>query len=238
MADQEAKTKGVADIVFLIDVTGSMQPCIEALKRNVGVFIDTLTTKDANNTNPVRDWRGKVVGYRDFESGDAEAFVDNPFVRDAAALKAQLASLRAEGGGDEPESLLDALFRVASMPQADKGGQEDPSKWRYRSSAARVVVVFTDATFKEKMVIPEAAGGSVSDVINVCNANRVILNIFAPEFPGYDQLQTTQKAEYNPITGGNPQQALADFTSDQKNFATAMEQLARTVSKSAEVVKL
>ena len=29
------KTKGVCDIVFLIDATGSMQPAIDDLKRNI-----------------------------------------------------------------------------------------------------------------------------------------------------------------------------------------------------------
>jgi hypothetical protein len=112
------KTKGVADIVFLIDVTGSMAPIIDALRKNIEVFVDSLSSGDANNAAPVKDWRGKVVGYRDIEAAEAEGLpwiVDNPFVRDAGALKAQLATLQAAGGGDEPESLLDALYKVASM---------------------------------------------------------------------------------------------------------------------------
>ena len=57
-----AKTKGVADIVFLVDVSGSMAPCIDALRRNIEVFVDSLSKGDANNAAPVKDWRGKVVG--------------------------------------------------------------------------------------------------------------------------------------------------------------------------------
>src|SRR5688500_4098972 len=85
-----AKTKGVADIVFLLDVSGSMALVIDALRRNIEVFIDSLSTGDANNAAPVKDWRGRVVGYRDAEH-DRDWYVDNPFVRDAVALKAQLA---------------------------------------------------------------------------------------------------------------------------------------------------
>ena len=44
-----------------------------------------------------------MVGYSD-ATHDPAWFHDNPFVRDATALKAQLAALKAEGGGDEPES--------------------------------------------------------------------------------------------------------------------------------------
>jgi len=158
-----AKTKGVADIVFLIDVSGSMAPCIDALRKNIEVFVDTLSRGEGNNAAPVRDWRGKVVGYRDIEAAQGDGLpwiVDQPFVRDTGALKAQLASLQAAGGGDEPESLLDALYQVASMEAVPKGSQgEDEGKWRYRSDAARVVIVFTDASFKETMSLPQAKGG-------------------------------------------------------------------------------
>ena len=159
------KTKGVADIVFLIDVSGSMKPCIDALRTNIEAFIDSLSKGEGNSAPPVSDWRGKVVGYRDVEAAQSEGLpwiVDHPFVRDATALKAQLSELGAEGGGDEPESLLDALFKTASMEASPKGSQsEDPGKWRYRSDAARVVVIFTDAPFKETMSIQEAKGGTL-----------------------------------------------------------------------------
>ena len=239
-----AKTKGVADIVFLVDVTGSMATCIDALRRNIEAFIDSLSRGDANNAAPVRDWRGKIVGYRDVEAAEVEGLpwlVDNPFVRDAGALKAQLASLQANGGGDEPESLLDALYKIASMEAMPKGSQGDePGKWRYRSDAARVVVVFTDASFKETMSLPEAKGGSLQDVANVVMANRIILSLFAPNFEGYDRLSQIDKSEWEVVEydGLNPQEALQKVTSDPVNFRTTLKQLAASVSRSAETVAL
>ena len=244
VAPARAKTRGVADIVFLIDVTGSMAPVIDALRRNIEVFIDSLSAGDANNAAPVKDWRGKVVGYRDIEASAAEGtdwLVDQPFVRDTVALKAQLGALRAEGGGDEPESLLDALYTIATMPASPKGAQsEDPQQWRYRSDAARVVVVFTDASFKETMSIPAAKGGSLQDVANVVMANRIILSLFAPNFEGYDRLSQIDKSEWEVVEyeGLTPQQALERFTADQANFRTTLKQLAASVSKSAETVAL
>jgi len=235
-----AKTRGVADIVFLIDVTGSMAPCIDALRKNIEVFIDSLSSADANNAAPVKDWRGKVVGYRDADEGP-DWFQDHPFVRDGVALKAQLADLRAERGGDEPESLLDALYLVATMEATPKGAQsEDPGKWRYRSEAARVVVVFTDASFKETMSIPQAKGGALQDVANVIMANRIILSLFAPNFEGYDRLSQIDKSEWEVVEyeGLSPQEALQKFTADPANFRTTLKQLAASVSKSAETVAL
>lgn len=239
-----AKTKGVADLVFLVDVSGSMATCIDALRKNIESFIDSLSHGDGNSAAPVRDWRGKVVGYRDIDAAPAEGLpwiVESPFVRDAGALKAQLSALKAEGGGDEPESLLDALFKVASMPAVPKGSQgEDPEKWRYRSDAARVVIVFTDASFKETMSIPEAKGGSLQDVANVVMANRIILSLFAPNFDGYDRLSQIDKSEWEVVEfeGLNPQEALQKFTSDPVNFRTTLKQLAASVSRSAETVAL
>jgi hypothetical protein len=241
---ERPKTKGVADIVFLIDISGSMAPCIDALRRNIEAFIDSLSRGDANNAAPVRDWRGKVVGYRDIEADQAAGLawiVDNDFVRDAASLKAQLGTLQANGGGDEPESLLDALYKVASMESAPKGSQtEDSTKWRYRSDAARVVIVFTDASFKETMSIPEAKGGSLQDVANVVMANRIILSLFAPNFEGYDRLSQIDKSEWEVVEyeGLNAQEALQKFTSDPVNFRNTLKQLAASVSRSAATVAL
>jgi hypothetical protein len=239
-----AKTKGVADVVFLIDVTGSMAPIIDALRKNIEAFVDSLSSGGANNAAPVRDWRGKVVGYRDIEAASSEGvewLEDHPFVRDTAALKTQLASLKAQGGGDEPESLLDALYKVATMEATPKGSQsEDPNKWRYRSDAARVVVVFTDASFKETMSIPEAKGGSLQDVANVVMANRIILSLFAPNFEGFDRLSQIDKSEWEVVEyeGLNAQEALQKFTGDPANFRTTLRQLAASVSRSAETVAL
>jgi hypothetical protein len=239
-----AKTKGVADLVFLVDVSGSMGTCIDALRKNIEAFIDTLSKGDANNAAPVRDWRAKVVGYRDIDTEAADGLpwlVDNPFVRDASALKAQLAALQAAGGGDEPESLLDALYKVAAMEAMPKGSQsEESGKWRYRSAAARVVIVFTDASFKETMSIPEAKGGALQDVANVVMANRIILSLFAPNFEGYDRLSQIDKSEWEVVEfeGLSPQEALQKFTSDPVNFRTTLKQLAASVSRSAETVAL
>ena len=116
----ERRVKGVVDIAFLIDATGSMRPCIEGVKNNIETFVTALTVGDANTPPAVRDWRAKVVGYRDFEVDGANAFIDNPFVNTAAELHAQLAALTAEGGGDGPKSLLEALYRMAIMEETAK----------------------------------------------------------------------------------------------------------------------
>lgn len=233
--ESPTKVKGVVDVVFLIDITGSMQHCIDALKENIAAFIDSLTGKTPNNESPVKHWRAKAVGFRDYTC-DKVPLEDNPFVEDAAALKAQLATLHASGGGDEPESLLDAIYMMARQSQMAMGAQElSPSKWRYRSDAARVIVAFTDAPYHPTMTV--APPGTVDDVIAAIHENRILLSLFAPELECHDQLAAADKSEYLsiPLEGRSPQDALVEFTKEQANFRKTLEMLGKSVSQSAGV---
>ena len=222
---------GIVDFVFLIDGTGSMQPCIDALKENLGGFLDELTGAQS----PVKDWRGRVVAYRDHKvdgNGWLEAL---PFVQnDVGALKAQVNGLEAAGGGDEAESLLDALHWLCQIGQTAEGSQgPDPGKWRYPSDAARVVVVFTDATYHDPMTYPEGATGTWEDVKNAIVTNKVILFLYAPDHVCYDSLSSINDADYVPIPGPDFVAGLANYTSDKTNFNKVLVALAKTISKSA-----
>lgn len=231
--------KGVVDLVFLLDVSGSMQECVDAVKGSIGSFINTLAAKNVNNETPVKDWRIKICGYRDQMADGADWFVDNPFVRDVGAVQAQLAApaMQASGGGDEPESLLDALYKIAKMEQAGVQDGEMSERWRARGSATRVLVFFTDASFKTPMTVPEAAGGGVQDVIAAIMGSRIILCGFVPETEGYMELAAIDRAEINFVAsaGENPVEALKALSGDAGGFAKLMQQLAKTVSKSAAV---
>jgi von Willebrand factor type A domain len=237
---QQIKVKGVADIVFLLDATGSMAPCINAIKENIAAFITSLTSKDANQQSVVKDWRVKVVGYRDFDYTDAPAIVDNPFVNSVEELRSHLAQLEATGGGDEAESLLEGLHRVATMPETGLGKPLMPDAWRDRSEARRFVVVFSDAPYKPKMSEPK--GGTVDDVINAMMTSQIVLYVYAPEtFSCYETLGEMDKAEWNAIpvaTGSSAQEALALFTSDKDNFQKILDVLAKTITHTAPIPPL
>jgi len=226
---------GVCDFIFLVDGTGSMEPCMAALKENIGAFVDELVE---NPQTPVRDWRGRVICYRDHHY-DSDWWQPAPFVRTADHLKRQIAALGAHGGGDEPESLLDALYKICNMEEDSRGAQE-PSveKWRHSREAVRVVVVFTDATFHPKMSIPEAKGGTFEDIAHLATAHKIILIFYAPEHECYDLLSSIDKSQWEPIAGPNFQDGLKQFTNNKENFRKAMLALARSMSKSASVTML
>ncbi len=232
------KTKGVCDIVFLIDATGSMQPAIDDLKRNIKMFFNQLAKGDDNGNAIVKDWRARVIGYRDVNVDD-EWYIDNPFVRDPKEIERQLDAIEADGGGDEPESLLDALYKVAKFGSTPKMVQEeDPTMWRYRSDAARIVIVFTDASFHPTTSLGEAPNLDWTEIANLIMQEKLRLSIYAPQMDCYDNLSQIDKCEYMPIefdpeVKNDAVYKLRDFTADTANFQKTLEQLAKTVSVSA-----
>lgn len=121
------------DIVFLIDATGSMQPCINGVKDNIESFISNLSE---DNTRIV-DWRAKIIAYRDVNS-DYYSYEDGYFTSDKNNLKSQLSNVEASGGGDEPESTIESIHKAITE-----------SEWRTDESVTKVVVCFTDATNKD-----------------------------------------------------------------------------------------
>jgi len=237
----KSSSAGVADIVFLLDVTGSMQPCINAVKDNIAAFIKTLCTPDANGGNIVRHWRAKVVGYRDYEYDGQNWLEDNPFVETAEALHKQLARLHASGGGDEPASLLDALWVVVhQMEQTDKGAEPEPDKWRYYRSARRFVVAFTDASFPDRLTLPDCEGGDTESVIGEIQTRKIHLYLFAPDMECHHNLAAVQRSEYHPIPCDSDepsarQRALAEFSRDKEKFEKIIETLGKSISGSASI---
>ncbi len=231
------KVKGIADIVFLLDATGSMGPCIKAVKQNITKFVTTMTTPNPNGGAVVKEWRAKVMGYRDLDYTDCPPYVDNPFVSSVAELETQLNSLNADGGGDEPETLLEALYKLAAIPSTGHDEPLNRDSWRPMGSARRFVVVFTDAPFKEPLREPR--GASIDDVILNLMTAKIVLHIFAPKkFERYNTLAEVDKAQWYAIAsqdGKTPQEALAEYTSDPSRFGKIIEQLAKTITVQSEV---
>ena len=239
-ANKTYKNAGVADLVFLIDVTGSMGPCINALRENINHFIDMLTSTEGNGS-PVTDWRARVVGYRDFPYDGNTSYgwlEDNEFTRDVAALKAQVAALVPKGGGPGeegiPESLLDAMMMVATVGKLDLQAGEDEGnskKWRPDGAAARIVIIFTDATYHSTMSIPGYEGAGVRDLYNVYNQEHIKPYFFVPSDASYAILGRFKGAILTQC--GEGCDGLVSVTSDQAKFNELIERLAKGVSQSA-----
>ncbi len=115
------------DIVFVLDVTESMQPYIDAVKQNVIQFVQDLS---ANN----RDYRLGLVTFEDYvvsKYPDCNCEYRNSFTSNVHQFTDWVSSLHAGGGGDIPEDQLDALAYAASFP--------------FRPQAEGIIIIVTDA---------------------------------------------------------------------------------------------
>ena len=115
------------DIVFVMDVTESMQPYIDAVKQNIISFAQDLA---ANN----RDYRLGLVTFEDYvisKYPDCNCPYRNAMTSDVHQFIEWVSGLHAGGGGDIPEDQLDALAYAASFP--------------FRPEAEGIIILVTDA---------------------------------------------------------------------------------------------
>lgn len=91
------------DVLFLMDTTGSMGDELAQLQNNILGISGQINALNV-------DVRYGLVTYRD--RGDAYITRNYDFTPDVTTFQASLSSERADGGGDEPESLNEALHNA------------------------------------------------------------------------------------------------------------------------------
>jgi len=226
---QMVKKKGIVDIIFIIDVSGSMGPAISQVAKNIANFIDNLNPED------VKEWRVRVFSFSDLEVDSPEialnvtrSWITHNEQDNVQKLVDQLAEcyecVKQGGGADEPESSLDALFLAA------KDGFD--AHWTERT---RAVVLFTDATPKKMQ--KETLGGDFDGLqllSQMINDNHVYTFIFAPKHDDYLQIKNNcpKYVNYHVIneSGENPVEALKSV-----NFADVLKILGKSISQASVV---
>jgi len=118
-----------ADIMFVLDVTASMQNEIDGVKNGVRSFAAAL------QRNKI-DFRIGLVAFRDLQVDGGGAmivlkFKGDSFTPDAEEFRSQVGTLIASGGGDIPEHSLEAVTEASNQP--------------FRKSATKVLLLITDA---------------------------------------------------------------------------------------------
>jgi hypothetical protein len=98
------------EVVFVLDTTGSMSGLIEGAKQKIWAIASHI--QEAENAPEVRMG---LVGYRD--RGDDYVTKVTPLTSDIDAVHADLMQYQANGGGDTPESVNEALNRAFSEIQ-------------------------------------------------------------------------------------------------------------------------
>ncbi|MCP5206530.1 MAG: VWA domain-containing protein [Hahellaceae bacterium] len=93
------------EVVFVLDTTGSMSGMIEAAKEKIWSIASTMATAD-----PAPNIKIGLVAYRD--RGDAYVTLTTDLTDDLDSVYAKLMQLQAQGGGDTPESVNQALHEA------------------------------------------------------------------------------------------------------------------------------
>ncbi|CAN5334479.1 hypothetical protein BH24PSE2_BH24PSE2_21010 [soil metagenome] len=92
----------VVEVVFVLDTTGSMEGLMQAAKDKIWSIASTMAS-----AQPAPEIRMGLVGYRD--RGDQYVTRTVDLSGDLDSMYAALMDFRAEGGGDTPESVNEAL---------------------------------------------------------------------------------------------------------------------------------
>ena len=141
MTEEQGQYSGnlryAVDIVLCIDTTASMRPVLENVKSSALSFHDRLRTVMGEKGKSISQLRVKVIGFRDFGDRADDAIEETQFLclpEDTGAYEDFVRKLEPRGGGDAPESGLEALALAVRAP------------WERGLDRRRhVIVVFTDA---------------------------------------------------------------------------------------------
>ena len=129
----DIKINGQTDIVFIVDTTGSMGSYIGNVKDNLNAFVDEIT---AAGITP----NFALVEYKDITcDGEGSTNIkknsDNTnWYTDVSEFKMQIGNLNVAGGGDGPETAIDAMEMARNLDM--------------RGSAQKFFVLVTDADYK------------------------------------------------------------------------------------------
>jgi hypothetical protein len=181
------------DIVFCIDVTGSMTPILDAVKSNALRFYEDVQTNLTAKGKIVDELRVRVVAFRDLVADGEAALAESPFFLlpgEQAGFSDFVGGLVPEGGGDAPESGLEAVSLAIN------------SDWTTRGDRRRqVVVVWTDQPAQplDPTTVPAELQSRVpgdfsaltdlwEDAQGPLGSSSKRLILFAPDGPGWSDI--------------------------------------------------
>jgi len=196
------------DIVFCIDVTGSMNPIIDAVKAHALGFYDDVQSNLTEKGKNVAQLRVRVIAFRDFVADGSSALEESPFFTlpgDRTGFSEFVNGLTAQGGGDAPESGLEAVALAVNSPWTTTGDRR-----------RQVIVVWTDqpAHPLNSSVVPADLSSRVpadfsaltdlwEDEQGLMGSSSKRLILFAPDGHGWSDISAVwENVVHNPSQAG------------------------------------
>ena len=127
------------DLVLCVDVTEGMQPLVQFIQERIPGLPADLQTKMWTKDKTADQLRIRVVAFGDCQA-DTNPLNASPFYtvlppHQTGDLNSFVGDLRANGGGDEPESGLEALAVAMASDWVQEGDKQ-----------RHIIVMFTDAS--------------------------------------------------------------------------------------------
>ena len=189
-------TRALADLVFVIDTTGSMNDKIDGLIESCQSFVDRLATRHI-------DWAAAVVGFGDL-TVEGDRIVATPFSSSADRVKELLRRLpRYSGGGNEGESSLEALRAALNQPG-------------YRADAMKVLVLITDEPALQRQLRPATVTGMLREA-------GALAFVLSPNIKYFRSMAADTGGEWwNVESGGDFSKILAVFDKIARKVASTV----------------
>ena len=143
------KKAGAADIVFVVDRSGSMGGTINTVRRNVNEFARNLAKDGVAARFGLATYSDEVYGRRSGKTDEGTIltkFGETYFTTDPVELEKALEKIKIAHGGDSPETATPALTKIVSTYD-----------WSKSPKNKKFVVLLTDARMKEDPSIPSIA---------------------------------------------------------------------------------
>lgn len=164
-AAQQNKIERI-EVAFVLDTTGSMEGLIDGAKRKIWTIANTIV-----DIQPDADIRMALIGYRD--RGDDYVIKSYDMSKDLQALYGNLTRFEADGGGDDPESVNEALdAAVSKLTWSDKQGTrkivflvgDAPPHMDYKGER-KYPEIITDAR-KDNIIVNTVQAGQDAETTN------------------------------------------------------------------------
>ena len=196
------------DIVFCIDVSGSMTPILDAVKSHALGFYDDVQTNLTAKGKNVSQLRVRVVAFRDLVADGEAGLEESPFYTlptERTGFSEFVSGLIAQGGGDVPESGLEAVSLSINSPWTTTGDRR-----------RQVIVVWTDqpAHPLDPSVVPADLASRIpadfsaltdvwEDEQGVMGTSSKRLILFAPDGPGWSDISSVwENVVHHPSQAG------------------------------------
>lgn len=220
-----SKIKTQADIVFCVDSTGSMEPCIDGLKSEINTFVEGLQSA------AIVDFRLRLIAYRDLHdlTSPGPPWMITPFTSSIKEFNEALSNITTVGGGEHrgAESTLDALFLAIH------------SEWR-PGRTHKTIVLFTDDDTHPTLHSStyNRPDNTISRVIQDLQTLRhSMLFMVLPDYPSYKKIeQSANDADREIVAYFIPQNDERYIGLKLVQWGSLLKMLGETVSKTTVIV--